>query len=219
MGFRTPKVGTTCLHSNTPLSSSSSCSHVLISILMTKALVRTFAAVSHNVGEHQLTWQEHPKLLSWTCDNRTTLKWSTTNKAGRLYPTFSKPMSSAVVLWVSITMNTVVLVCSGPRCAARRGRIVCLLISPSICKSPLQQAAPSDELRDTSRLSTPSHTSRVPEQQWGSPCLSLLIQRSLPDTFTRRTDRKNSHSRAHCSQKSVALGCKKAANKSTSTVG
>ena len=121
-------------------------------------------------------------------------------------------MSSAVVLWVSITMNTAVLVCSGPRCAARRGRIVCLLISPSICKSPLQRAAPSDEPRDTSRLSTPSHTSRVPEQQWGSACLSLLIQRSLPDTFTRQTDRKNSHSRARCSQKSVALGCKKAAS-------
>lgn len=55
MGFRTPKMVISCLHSNTPLLSSSSCLHLLISILMTKALVRTFAAVSHNVGEHQLT--------------------------------------------------------------------------------------------------------------------------------------------------------------------
>lgn len=122
-------------------------------------------------------------------------------------------MSSAVVLWVSITMNTAVLVCSGPRCAARRGRIVCRLISPTICKSPLQQAAPSDEPRDTSRLSTPSHTSRVPEQQWRQR-VSFSAHSTLSPWHIHSPNRQEkTHTAALAAlRKSVALGCKKAAS-------
>ncbi len=105
-------------------------------------------------------------------------------------------------------MNTAVLVCRGPRCAAQRGRIVCLLISQSICESPLQQAAPSDEPRNTSRLST----RRTPLE-----CLSNNEERasfsahstfSLTHPLANQTETRT----ATLLSESAALGCKKAAS-------
>lgn len=169
---------------------------------------------------HQLTLPEHPrtqlcsKVTPVTISNHTHIQRHI--KAVRL----SKPMSSAVVLWVSITMNTVVLACSGPRCAARHCRIMCLLISPSICESPLQQAAaPSDELCAAPASSRPRCAPlqcRSDNEERASFPSSFNV---LPWHIHYSSTQTETHTATLLSVKVWPWDVKKAANKSLSTEG
>lgn len=115
-------------------------------------------------------------------------------------PLLSKLVSSAVVLRVSMTMQTVVLVCSGPApCGSERPYrvspyLAIYLLRVHYSRQHLQMscATPATSL-DLAR------TSRVPEQQWRSVCLSLLIHIHSPERVQRLFQ-------PHSTQKKCGLG-------------